>query len=88
MLLFYMEVFLFRMLDVIIGTLRTILIVKGKSLYAFIASFLEIFIWIFTIKMTISSMDIYAYMFYALGYAIGTSIGIYINKRIGSKTRF
>lgn len=81
MKLFYLEVFLFRMVDVIIGTLRTIFLVNGKSLYAFLSSFLEIFIWIFTIKMALSSMDIYAYIFYAFGYATGTSLGIYIDKR-------
>ncbi|MBI2420212.1 MAG: hypothetical protein HYV28_20310, partial [Ignavibacteriales bacterium] len=41
---------LMRICDVSIGTFRTILVVQGRKLYAGVAGFFEVLIWIFAIR--------------------------------------
>lgn len=77
------KIFLSRILDVSIGTVRTILTVKGKVVMATFMGFLEVFIWFMVAREALSSADanIYIALFYAGGYAAGTFVGGKLAKR-------
>lgn len=77
-----LEVFFARMLDVSIGSVRTILLVKGKNLISTILAFIEILIWYYVARETLTSNNtpLPVILSYASGYAIGTYVGGLINK--------
>ncbi len=87
-----MEVFFGRMLDMSIGSVRTILLVKGKNIIAMILAFIEILIWYFVAREILTSRDtnIFMVLSYAGGYAFGTYAGGLINKYLvrGNLTLF
>lgn len=76
------EVFFARMIDVSIGSVRTILLVKGKNLISTILAFIEILIWFYVARQTLTSdsTPLAVVLSYAGGYAFGTYVGGLINK--------
>lgn len=76
------EVFFGRILDVGIGSVRTIYLVKQKNLIACILAFIEIIIWFLIARqiLTDKEINIFVVLSYAAGYASGTYIGGIINK--------
>lgn len=82
-----LEIFLARICDVTIGTIRTIMTVKGKNLLATILAFFEVTIWFVMVKDALTSEynSILIVLSYALGYATGTYLGGYISSFIKSK---
>lgn len=77
MLLICFKIFFARILDVSLGTFRTILTIKEKKLYASITGFLEIIVWFFAAKeaLNTTSSNIFIPISYALGFATGTYLG-------------
>jgi uncharacterized protein YebE (UPF0316 family) len=77
MLLLCIKVFLARILDVSLGTVRTVFTVKNKKLYASLIGFFEVLIWFLIVKEALSSNEsgIYIALSYSLGFATGTYIG-------------
>lgn len=77
-----LEVFFARMIEMSIGSVRTILLVKGKSVLSCVLAFIEILIWFYVARETLTSNDpnIFLVLSYAGGYAIGTYVGGLINK--------
>lgn len=77
------KIFLARILDVSIGTVRTMLMVKGKTLVMSILAFLEAFIWIVIVREALISdvKSIFIPISYSLGYATGTLIGCFISNK-------
>jgi len=77
-------VFLARVIDVTLGTLRTLSIVNGMMKTAFVLGFIEISLWLVVISKVMA--DIYESpvlgVFYSLGFATGSAVGIMIEKRI------
>lgn len=77
-------VFLARVVDVTLGTLRTLSIVNSMMKTAFVLGFIEISLWLVVISKVLA--DIYHSpllgVFYALGFATGSAVGIMIEKRI------
>ena len=78
-----LKIFFVRILDVSMGTFRTIITVKGKSLYASIIGFVEVFIWFVIVKEALNTDEtsIFIAISYALGYATGTFIGSKLSKK-------
>lgn len=75
-------IFLARIVDVSLGTLRTISIVKGRTWVSFWLGFGEIIIWIWVISTVVpqvKDLPILA-IFYALGFATGNMVGIRIER--------
>jgi len=70
-------IFLARIADVSLGTLRIISVVQGRAFTAWLLGFLEVLIWLVTVSHVVHHLDypIYA-LFYALGYASGNYIGV------------
>ena len=73
-----------RICDVSIGTMRTILVVKGKKSYAALAGFFEVLIWVFAIRYIFQHLDYIPNLFgYAVGFSLGNIIGITLEQKIG-----
>lgn len=77
MLLLCIKIFFVRILDVSLGTIRTMITVKGKSLLASLVGFIEIFIWFVIVKEALNtdSTSIWIAISYSLGFMTGTYIG-------------
>lgn len=78
-----LKIFLARICDVSIGTFRTMLIVKGKSLIAAFVAFIEVLIWFLVAREALNTGidSIFIPIAYAGGYATGTFIGGILSKR-------
>lgn len=77
-------IFLARICDVSIGTVRTIVTVQGRAVVAFFLAIFEILIWITvitTVVQKVASQPVLA-LFYALGYATGNIVGIAVERKI------
>lgn len=78
------KIFFARILDVSLGTLRTIITVKGKNLLAACIGFFEICIWFTIVREALNTDEtsIFVMLSYAAGYATGTYIGGMISKKV------
>ncbi len=74
------KIFLARILDVSIGTIRTMLMVKGKTFIMVVLAFLEVFIWFLIAReaLVTNVKSIFIPISYSLGYATGTLIGSFL----------
>lgn len=76
-------IFLARVSDVSIGTIRIIFVSKGIKYFAAIAGFFEILIWLMAIGQIMQNFsNFYYYFFYAGGFAMGNLVGIIIEEKI------
>jgi len=76
-------IFLARICDVSIGTMRIIFVSKGKRNIAPILGFFEVFIWIIAISKIMQNLDNYAnYFAYAAGFATGNLVGMIIEEKL------
>ena len=79
MLLLCLRIFLTRILDVSLGTVRTIMTIKGKHIIAGSIGFFEVCIWFIIVEEALkTNTNILIAIFYSLGFASGTIIGGYI----------
>lgn len=71
------KIFCVRIMDVSLGTIRTIVTVKGKTAYASLIGFIEVFIWFIIVREALNTDEtsIFVALSYAGGYATGTFIG-------------
>ena len=84
MLVLCLTVFFGRIIDVTLGTIRTLLTVKGKRLVAAGISFIEVTIWFLVVKEALNTgaNSLWIVFSYAGGYAIGTYLGGFISNKI------
>ena len=76
-------IFLARMADVTIGTIRLIFVAKGFKFLSPILGFFEILIYIVTITQILSNMtNGWLYISYAAGFAAGNYVGICIEEKL------
>jgi uncharacterized protein YebE (UPF0316 family) len=76
-------IFLARICDVSIGTLRIIFVSKGKKNIAPILGFFEVLIWIIAISKIMQNLDNYInYVAYAAGFATGNFVGMIIEEKL------
>lgn len=82
MLLLCLKIFISRIVDVSLGTLRTMFIVKGNKIASSSIAFIEILIWFYAAREALVSTEssLLIAVFYALGYATGTFVGTYFNE--------
>ena len=77
-------VFAARVVDVSLGTLRTISTVQGRTRAAFVLGFIEVSMWlavIATIVNDVAERPVLG-LFYALGFSTGNVVGILIERRL------
>lgn len=79
MALFFLciKIFFVRIIDVSLGTVRTIITVKGRRTLASMVGFIEVFIWFIIVKEALNTTEtsIWIAISYSLGFATGTYIG-------------
>jgi uncharacterized protein YebE (UPF0316 family) len=76
-------IFLARICDVSIGTMRIIFVSKGKKYIAPVLGFFEVLIWITAISKIMQNLDNYInYVAYAAGFATGNFIGMIIEEKL------
>jgi uncharacterized protein YebE (UPF0316 family) len=72
-----------RILDVSMGTLRTVAVVRGKVLVAAMLGFFEMIIWVLAIGNLVTCLDNpFNVLGYAGGFALGNALGIAIEKKL------
>jgi uncharacterized protein YebE (UPF0316 family) len=76
-------IFLARICDVSIGTLRIIFVSKGKRNIAPVLGFFEVLIWITAISKIMENLDHYInFVAYAAGFATGNLVGMIIEEKL------
>lgn len=76
-------IFLGRIIDVSLGTIRVIFVAKGFRKFAPFLSFFEILIWILVIRQIFTNLtNPITFVAYALGFATGTYIGMRIEEKL------
>jgi len=74
-----LNIFFARVCDVGLGTIRHVMIIRGKKHYAFGIAFFEALIWVYAISRLISTVqDPLSSVAFALGFASGTFVGMTI----------
>ncbi len=76
-------IFIARICDVTLGTMRIIFTSKGKRNIAPVLGFFEVLIWITAVSKIMQNIDNYFnYVAYAGGFAMGNLIGMIIEERL------
>ena len=76
-------IFLARLTDVSLSTLRIVLVTMGKRNIAPLIGFIEAFIWLLAIGQIMQNLtNIMSYLAYAGGFATGTYLGMWLEQRI------
>lgn len=76
-------IFLARICDVTIGTLRIIFVSKEQKIWASLFGFFEVLIWLVVIGQVMRNLDnVFCYFAYAAGFACGNYIGITIEGKL------
>ena len=76
-------IFMARIGDVSISTIRIIFVMSGKRNVAPLLGFFEALIWLLAIGQIISNIDnAFSYIAYASGFAAGTYVGMYIEEKL------
>ena len=88
LLLLCIKIFCVRILDVSLGTVRTIITVKGRNLLASMVGFIEVFIWFLIVREALNTdnTSIFIAISYSLGFAAGTYIGGVLSDKFISGT--
>lgn len=84
MSLFYLclKIFFARLIDVSLGTFRTVITVKGKNFLAALIGLVEITVWFLVVKEALNTDNnsLWIVFSYAMGFSVGTYIGGKISK--------
>lgn len=76
-------VFLARILDVSIGTLRIIFVAKGLKSLAALLGFFEALIWLVAVAQVMQNLNSWqTYIAFSLGFATGNYVGIFLEERL------
>ncbi|MFH1275593.1 MAG: DUF2179 domain-containing protein [Candidatus Woesearchaeota archaeon] len=76
-------IFLARIADVSIGTIRVIFITKGFKYLAPILAFFEVLIWLAAVQQVLGQLtNIFTYIGYAAGFSAGTFVGIILEEKL------
>lgn len=80
-------IFIARICDVTIGTIRIILVSKGQKRIAPFLGFFEVLIWILAIGQIMTHLDNFVcYIGYAAGFATGNYIGMIVEEKLAMGT--
>ncbi|HRP02362.1 MAG TPA: DUF2179 domain-containing protein [Candidatus Kapabacteria bacterium] len=76
-------IFVARIFDVSVGTIRIILIAKGLKKFAPFLGFFESLIWILAVSQIMMHLNnFYYYIAYAMGFATGTYLGMLLEEKL------
>lgn len=77
-------IFCLRIVDVSVGTIRTIAVVQGRTLFSVVLGFCEVLIWITVMSEVLqhATQHPLVLLAYATGFASGNAVGIAIERRL------
>jgi uncharacterized protein YebE (UPF0316 family) len=76
-------IFVSRIMDVSLDTLRIVFVARGNKKIAPVLGFFEVLIWIIAITRIMQNLDNWlCYVAYAGGFASGNYVGLYIEERL------
>lgn len=76
-------IFLSRIIDVTIGTIRIVMVAKGQKVWAPVLGFFEVLIWLIAISRIFENLDNWmCYFGYAAGFATGNYIGLKLEEKL------
>lgn len=82
-LLGYLLIFLARVTDVTLSTIRTLMVVQGRKMQAALIGFFEVGIYVTALSKVVNSLDNPLNLLaYCLGFATGNYVGITIENKI------
>lgn len=83
-----MLIFVLRVCDVTLGTIRTVSIVKGRVSLAVVLGFFEVMIWVVAVSQVIVRLheSWLLPLSYAGGFAAGNAVGILVERRLALGT--
>lgn len=74
-------IFLARIADVSLGTLRTLCVVSGRATLAWVLGFFEVLVWVLAVSQVIHNLESPAYILaYCMGYATGNYVGVKLDQ--------
>ena len=80
-------IFVARIFDVTLGTLRIIFVARGKRNLAPVLGFFEVLIWIVVISQLVQNLESFtAYIGYAAGFAAGNYFGMWLEDKLAIGT--
>ena len=80
-------IFLARVFDVTLGTLRIIFTSRGLRNVAPVLGFIETFVWIVAVSSLVKhAQNVAAYIGYAGGFAMGTFVGMFLENKLAMGT--
>ena len=82
LLLMCIKIFFARLLDVSLGTIRTIYTIKGKNFIASLIGIIEVTVWFLVVKEALNTSN--SSWWIVISYALGFSIGTYLGGEISS----
>jgi len=87
LLMLCLKIFVCRIIDVSLGTMRTIIMVKGKTTLSAIVALIEGLIWFLVVReaLLFDAPNLIANLLIALAYAAGFASGTYIGGKIADK---
>lgn len=76
-------IFLSRICDVSIGTIRLIFVSKGMKALAPLLGFFEVIIWLVAVSQIMKHLDnVVCYIAYGGGFAMGNYVGMYLEEKL------
>lgn len=77
-------IFFARIIDVSLGTVRTINLIQGRSIMAFLLGLVEATMWLVVVAAVLKEISVEPLLgvFYAFGFSAGNVVGILIEKRL------
>jgi len=76
-------IFMARILDVTLGTVRIVFVYRGLKYLAPLVGFFEVLIWLLAIGQIMQNLtNVVCYIAYAAGFAMGNFVGIYVEKKL------
>ncbi len=76
-------IFLARIVDVSLGTLRIIYVARSMKLLAAVLGFIEVLIWLVVITQIMQNLDVvWNYIAFAGGFAAGNYVGIWLENKL------
>ncbi|MDH3495918.1 MAG: DUF5698 domain-containing protein [Gemmatimonadota bacterium] len=79
-----LAIFALRIVDVPIGTIRTISMVQGRARLAVTLGFFEVLIWVVAVSQVVMRIgdSFLLAVFYAAGFSAGTAVGMLVERRV------
>ncbi|MGG7163470.1 DUF2179 domain-containing protein [Clostridium ihumii] len=83
-MLIYFFIFISKIVEVSLTTVRTVLLTKGEKVYAAIIGFFEVIIWLLVVGNVLDGIqdDPIKIIVYALGYACGNYLGSIVEDKL------